>query len=73
MKVIIRVIVIGERSKPPSDKLGGEIFISPRACLYVCHYIFGYVRPDNEYHAHSHCVRTLTLIPDVAQRPQRII
>ena len=37
-------------SEPPSDKLGGEIFIS--LCIY------GYVRPDNQYHAHSRCVCT---------------
>ena len=29
--------VIGERSEPPSDNLGGE-FLFPRACLYFCHY-----------------------------------
>ena len=27
-----------------------------------------YVRLDNQYHAHSHCVRALTFIPDIAQR-----
>ena len=57
---------MGEQSKPPSDKLGGEIFISSRTlvCLSL---IYGYVRPDNQYDTHLHCVRTLTLIPDVAQ------
>ena len=36
---------------------------SLRARLYVCHYIYRYmvyVWPDNQYHAHSHCVHTLT-------------
>ena len=36
--------------------------------MFVTIYIYCYVRPDNQYHAHSHCVRTLTLIPDIAQR-----
>ena len=41
-------------------------FLFPRGRLYVCHYIYKYARPDNQNHAHSHCVRTLTLIPDIA-------
>ena len=34
-------MLIGERSKPPSDKLGGEIYISSRAlaCLSLYEYI----------------------------------
>ena len=28
-------MVIGERSEPPSDKLGGEICIAARACMYL--------------------------------------
>ena len=48
--------LIGERSEPPSDKLDDEIFISSSAS----HWIYGVIRPDNQYHAHSHCVRTLT-------------
>ena len=68
--------VIGERSEPPSDNLGGE-FLFPRACLYVCHY-YGVVRPDNQYHAHSLCcMRTFTLIKGwflcVSPRPEIII
>ena len=67
--VLLRLILssgvfIGERSEPPSDKLGGEIFIF--SCMLVCLslyiYIYGVVRSDNQYHAHSHCcVRTPTL------------
>ena len=53
--------IIGERSEPPSDKLGGEL-----VCLSLYIYM-EYVRPDNQYHAHSHYVRTLTLTPDVVQ------
>ena len=61
---------VGERSEPPSDKLGGEILF-PRARLYVCHVnilLNMYVRHDNHNHAHSHGVRTLALIPGIAQR-----
>ena len=45
------------------DKLGGEICLASHAlvCLSMV-----YVRPDNQYHANSHCVRTLTLTPDIA-------
>ena len=60
---------IGDGSEPPSDKLGGEVFIASCAfvlCLSL--YIYGYVWPDNQYHAHSQCVRTLTLIQGIAQR-----
>ena len=44
------LIVIGERSEPPSDKLGGEMCIASRAlvhvclslvCMYVCMYVYG--------------------------------
>ena len=56
--------LIGERSEPPPDKLGGDFFISSHA-LVCCHYKCVHVRPDNQYHAHLHCVRTLTLT-DVA-------
>ena len=48
------IFLVGEQSEPPSDKLGGEIFIA--SCMLVCLslYIYMvYVRPDNEYHAHS--------------------
>ena len=48
--------VIGERSEPPSDKLRGEICISLCALVYLS---YGVVWPDNQYHAHSHCVRIL--------------
>ena len=51
------MIIIGERSKPPFDKLGGEIFISSRALVCLSLYICGVVRPDNQYHAlcsHTH-------------------
>ena len=56
--------IIGERSEPSSDKLGGEIFSSHALVylslnMYVCW-------PVNQYHAHSHCV--CTLIPDIARR-----
>ena len=39
--------IIGERSEPPSDKLGGEICIATRAlvCIYLSIYIC--VRPDD--------------------------
>ena len=48
----------------PGFKLGGEIF--PRVRMYVSHYIYGHVWPDNQYQSHSHCVRTLTIIiPDI--------
>ena len=34
--------VIGERSQPPSDKLGGEIFIASRVhCMFAIYYIYG--------------------------------
>ena len=39
--------LIGERSKPPSDKLGGEIFISSRMLVCLSLYLYGVVRPDN--------------------------
>ena len=45
------------------------IFLHPR--LYICLQIYicmVYVRPDNLYCAHAHCVCTLTLTPDLAQR-----
>ena len=32
-------LLIGKRSEPPSDKLGGEIFIPPHALVHVGHYI----------------------------------
>ena len=44
---------------------GSQILDTPIKKKYI--YIYGYIRPDNQYHAHSHCVRTLTLTPDVAQ------
>ena len=31
-----------------------------------------YVRPDNQYDAHSHCVCTLTLTTDIAQRKLKL-
>ena len=68
--------IIGERSETPSDKLGGEIFISSRALVCLSLYIYGVVQPDNQYHAHSHCVHTLTLkgwfLP-TSSRPEIII
>ena len=33
-------VVIGKRSEPPSDKLGGEIFIA--TCAIVCIYLYIY-------------------------------
>ena len=44
---------VGEQSEPPSDKIGGEMFISSRACMFVTIHIYGGVRPDNQYHANS--------------------
>ena len=43
------VIIIGERSEPLSDKLGGEICIATRAlvCIYICVRPDDRVRPDN--------------------------
>ena len=35
-------------------------------CLSPYIHIYGDVRPDNQYHAHSHCM--LILIPDIAKR-----
>ena len=61
------VFIHWRAKQTPSNKLGGEIFISLRTCMFVTIYMV-YIRPDNQYHAHSHCVRTLTLIPDIAQR-----
>ena len=50
---------------PPSDKLGGEIYIAlAHACMSVTMYMV-YVLPDNQYHAtcivrgHSHLLLTL--------------
>ena len=40
------LVLIGERSEPPSDKLGGE-FVLPSAHLYVSIYIYICVRPDD--------------------------
>ena len=58
-----------ERSEPPPDKLGGEICIISRALVCLSLYIYMvYVRLDNQYDAHLHCVRTLTLTPDIVQR-----
>ena len=39
----IKIIIIGERSEPPSDKLGGEICIATRAlvCIYLYIYAHG--------------------------------
>ena len=55
--------------QPPSDKFGGEICIASRELVCLSQYIYVvYVQPENQYHAHSHCVRTLTLTPDIAQR-----
>ena len=54
--LVVGVHVIGKRSEPPSHKLGGEKNW-PRTSLYVCHCVL----PDNQYHAYSHCVCTLTL------------
>ena len=34
--------IIGERSEPPSDKLGGEICIATRALVFI--YIYIYMR-----------------------------
>ena len=62
----IDMYIIGERSEPPSDKLGGGKKICITRAL-VCLSPYGHVRPDNHYHANSHCVCTLTLNPDVAQ------
>ena len=45
--VLLMVIVelVGERSEPPSDKIGGEIFISSCALVCLsCEYIIKYVR-----------------------------
>ena len=39
------------------------------ACMFVTIYMV-YVRPDNQYHAHPHCLCTLALKPDIAQRKQ---
>ena len=55
----------GEQSalQTPSDISEVVKFLFPCALLCVCHYYIYmvYVQPDNQYHAHSHCVRTLTL------------
>ena len=52
---------IDERSEPPSDKLGDEVFIaSPR--LYVCHITFGLTTntmPTRNVCAHSHLFKAL--------------
>ena len=61
---VCSIDIIGERSEPSSDKLGGESFIS--SChLYVCHYIYMvYVQLDNNTMpthivcAHSHLFLT---------------
>ena len=37
-----KIQLIGERSEPPSDKLGGEICIATRAL--VCIYLYIYMR-----------------------------
>ena len=43
----VLVLIIGKRSEPLSDKLGGEICIATRAlvCIYLYNYIC--VRPDD--------------------------
>ena len=40
----LRYCIIGERSEPPSDKLGGEICIATRVlvCIYLYIYIYAY-------------------------------
>ena len=44
----------------PSNKLGGEMFISSRACMFVTIYML-YIRPDNQFHAHSHLLNVTFL------------
>ena len=63
-------IVIGKRSECPSDKLGGEICFALRVlvCVSLIYIYMVFIRLDNQYHAHSHCVSTLTLTPDIVQR-----
>ena len=53
------IYAIGERSEPPSDKLGGEIFISSHG-LYVCHYIYmeSYGQTTNTMPTHIVCVHS---------------
>ena len=54
------MIIIGELNEPPSDELGGEIFISSRACMFITLYIwYMYVRTTRIVCAHSHLFLTL--------------
>ena len=59
--------LIGERSKPLSDKLGGEICIATRAlvCIYICVWPDYRVRPDDR--------TVLTLYVACAARAKRTL
>ena len=60
--------VIGKRSEPSSDKLGGEIFISSRTLVCLSLYINCTYGVTTNTMPTRTSVRTLTLIPDIAQR-----
>ena len=50
-------------SEASLPQMFGEICIASGVlvCLSLYIHIYMYVRPDNQYHSHSHCARTLTL------------
>ena len=41
LRILSSGVFIGERSEPPSDKLGGEIFIF--SCMLVCLSVYIYI------------------------------
>ena len=61
--------VIGERSEPPSDKLGGEIFnISSHTLVCLSLYIYCTYSVTTNTMPTRISVCMVTLIPDIAQR-----
>ena len=66
VSVSYNLIVIGEQSEHPSDKLGSEIFISSRTLVCLSLYIYMYglttnTMPTHIVCAHSHLLLTLPL------------
>ena len=57
LPVMGTIFLVGERSEPLSDKLGGEICIATRAL--VCIYIYICVRPDDRLRPDDCTVPTL--------------